>query len=106
MIKYNIPAYNIYFGTIGNTLGVKYRYTKRFRDSNLANKEAKEAASSFYYKHEGKYGLPSYKQISEESKITGIDIIKLYEEHINDMCRWYVIPCEEDTVPSRKIRWQ
>ena len=68
-------------------------------------KIAKNAASSFYYKNEGKFGLPSFSDINKESEITGISLEKLYEEHIEDMCRWYAIPTELDTVPSKKIHW-
>ena len=52
-----------------------------------------------------KYGLPSFDQINKESKITGLSIESLYDDHIEDMCRWYAIPTEEDTIPSDKLRW-
>lgn len=97
--------YNIYFGTIGKTLGCKYRFTKWCRTEQDAIKLAKSAASSFYYKNEGKYGIPNYKQIDNESKITGVDIEKLYEEHINDMMRYYAIPTTVDSIPNRKLKY-
>ena len=100
-----MTAYNIYYGTIGKTLGVRYRFTKNFRNEQDAIKLAKNAASSFYYKNEGKFGLPSFAQISKESEITGLDIEKLYNEHIEDMCRWYAIPTGLDSIPSKKLRW-
>lgn len=97
--------YNIYFGTIGKTLECKYRFTKWCRTEQDAIKLAKSAASSFYYKNEGKYGIPNYKQIDNESKITGVDIEKLYEEHINDMMRYYAIPTTVDSIPNRKLKY-
>lgn len=98
-------AFNIYFGTIGNKLGVKYRFTKTFRTEQAALAFAKNAAASFYYKYEGKCGLPSYNTISKESELTGVDIEKLYEEHINDMMRWYAIPTENDTISNKHLKW-
>ena len=98
-------TYNIYYGTIGKTLGVKYRFTKNCRTEQDAIKLAKNAVTTFYYKNEGKYGLPSFDQINKESKITGLSIESLYDDHIEDMCRWYAIPTEEDTIPSDKLRW-
>lgn len=95
--------YNIYFGTIGNVLGVKYRLTKWFKSEKDALAFAKTSASSFFFKNEGKYGLPSYSQISNEAKITGIDMEQLYQEHIDDMMRWYAIPTEVDTVSKLKF---
>ena len=49
--------FNIYFGTIGKTLGVRYRYTKWCKNEQDAGKVAENAATSFYYKNEGKYGM-------------------------------------------------
>lgn len=103
--KYNKP-YNIYFGTIGKTLGVKYQFTKSFKNLDQANEHAKECAVNFYYKHEGKCGLPSWKDIVEESKITELPIEVLYEDHINDMMRYFVIPTEVDSIPQRKLNWK
>lgn len=97
--------YNIYYGTIGKTLGIRYRFTKNFKNDKEANKFAKNAVTSFYYKNEGKFGLPSYNDILKESKITGVDIEKLYNEHIEDMCRYYAVPTELDTMPNKKLRW-
>jgi hypothetical protein len=98
--------YNIYYGTIGRTLGIKYRFTKNCnKGEQEALKIAKNAATSLYYKNEGKYGLPSFDDINEESKITGVSIEDLYNEHIEDLCRWYVIPTELDTIPTNKLRW-
>ena len=98
-------TYNIYYGTIGKTLGVKYRFTRNCRNEQDAIKLAKNAVTTFYYKNEGKYGLPSFDQINKESKITGLSIESLYDDHIEDMCRWYAIPTEEDTISSDKLRW-
>ena len=98
-------TYNIYYGTIGKTLGVKYRFTRNCRNEQDAIKLVKNAVTTFYYKNEGKYGLPSFDQINKESKITGLSIESLYDDHIEDMCRWYAIPTEEDTIPSDKLRW-
>ena len=98
-------TYNIYYGTIGKILGVKYRFTRNCRNEQDAIKLAKNAVTTFYYKNEGKYGLPSFDQINKESKITGLSIESLYDDHIEDMCRWYAIPTEEDTIPSDKLRW-
>ena len=60
-------TYNIYYGTIGKTLGVKYRFTRNCRNEQEAIKLAKNAVTTFYYKNEGKYGLPSFDQINKES---------------------------------------
>lgn len=98
-------SYNIYFGTIGKKLGVKYHYTKNFKSQEDALEHAKNAATSFYYKNEGSCGLPSFSQISEESRLTGVDLETLYTDHINDMCRWYAIPTELDSIPERKQKW-
>jgi len=97
--------YNIYYGTIGKTLGCKYRFTKSFKNDQEASKFAKDAASSFYYKNEGKYGIPHFNQIAKESKITGLDIEQLYKDHINDMMRWYAIPTEVDTISTNKLKY-
>ena len=104
-MTYTIPAYNIYFGTIGKTLGCRYKFTRKFRTKEDALKCAKEAATSFYYKNEGRFGLPSYVDIAKESKLLGVPLETLYEEHINDMMRYYAIPTNEDSIPSRKLRW-
>ena len=98
-------TYNIYYGTIGKILGVKYRFTRNCRNEQEAIKIAKNSAASFYYKNEGKYGLPGFVQIDKESNLTGVPIEKLYEEHINDMMRWYIIPTELDTISSKNLRW-
>jgi len=100
-----MTQYNIYYGTIGKTLGVKYRFTKTCKGDQDAIRLAKNAATSFYYKNEGKYGLPSFVDINKESNLTGISIEKLYEDHINDMMRWYAIPTMEDTVSSKKLKF-
>ena len=97
--------YNIYFGTIGKTLGCKYRYTKRFNSIQEARDHVKEAAASFYYQNEGTFGLPSYIQILKESKLLNIPMQDLYEDHINDMCRYYVIPTEKDSIPKKKLKF-
>ena len=100
-----MTSFNIYYGTIGKTLEEKYRFTRNCKNEQNALKIAKNAASAFYYKNEGKYGLPSFVDISKESEITGISIEKLYEEHIEDMVRYHVIPAEVDTISSKKLRW-
>lgn len=97
--------YNIYFGTIGKKLGVKYRYSMYFKNDKEALGFAKNAASSFYYKNEGKCGLPSFDEISKESEITGLSLEELYNDHINDMCRWYAIPADQDTIPSNELKY-
>ena len=97
--------YNIYYGTIGKTLGVKYRSTKNFKNEKEALKFTKKLVDSFYFVNEGKFGLLPFKEILKESKITGISIENLYQEHIEDMCRYYVIPTELDTISSKKLRW-
>ena len=99
-------AFNIYFGTIGKKLGVRYKFTKEFWSEELANKYAKDCATSFYYKNEGKFGLPSYNQIDKESEITGVDVEELYNDHINDMMRWYAIPTTDDTIASDRLVWR
>ena len=100
-----MTQYNIYYGTIGKTLGCKYRFTKWCKNEQDANKLAEDSAASFYYKNEGKYGIPSYNQINKESEITGINIEDLYKEHIVDMMRYYAIPTDVDTVPTNKLRF-
>ena len=100
-----MTSYNIYYGTIGKTLGVKYRFTKNCRNEQDALRIAEDSASAFYYKNEGTYGLPSFVDINKESEITGVSMEKLYEEHIKDMCRFYVIPTELDTIPNKKLHW-
>lgn len=95
--------FNIYYGTINKNIPVKYHYTKKFKDAESANKEAFSGAESLYYKNEGKFGFSSYDVIEQESKITGVSIEDLYKEHINDMCRWYAIPTELDSIPSKKL---
>ena len=103
--NYYLIKYNIYYGTIGKTLGCKYRYTIASKNEQEAEKIAKNYAESFYYKNEGKYGIPSYNQIAEEAKITGLDIEDLYKSHIEDMMRYYVIPTNMDTIPNTKLKF-
>ena len=100
-----MTQYNIYFGTIGNTLGCKYRFTKWCKNEQEAINLAESSAQSFYYKNEGKYGIPTYSQISKESEITSVDIETLYQEHIKDMCRWFIIPTEVDSIPNKKLKF-
>ena len=97
--------YNIYYGTIGNKLGVQYRFTKNCISDEEAKELAYNSVSSFFYKNEGKYGVPTYNQISKESEITGVDIEVLYKEHIEDFCRWYAIPTDEDTISSKNLKY-
>lgn len=100
-----MTQYNIYYGTIGKTLGVKYRMTKNFKSEEEAKNFSKKVCESFYYKNEGKHGIPTFSQISKESKFTGVGIETLYNDHINDLCRWYAIPTELDTIPENKLKW-
>lgn len=97
--------YNIYFGTIGKTLGVRYRFTKYCKDEQDALSIAKNGASSLYFKYEGKYGLPSYNKILKDSELTGVDIETLYKDYIDYYTRYWAIPTEVDTIPNRKIKW-
>ncbi len=97
--------YNIYYGTIGNKLGVQYRFTRNCKDEEEAKKIAYVSVLSFFYKNEGKYGVPTYNQISKEAEITGVDIEKLYKEHIYDFCRWFAIPTSEDTISSKNLKY-
>lgn len=99
-------TFNIYFGLIGRTLPVKYKFTKTCNKGEAeALKIAKECAMSLYYKNEGKFGIPTFDKVSEEAELTGLPIEVLYEDHINDMTRYYVIPTELDTVSYKKLRW-
>lgn len=98
-------SYNIYFGTIGKTLSVKYRFTKECKSDLEAKKIAKDAASTFYYKNEGKFGIPSFNDILKESEITEIPVEKLYEEHIYDMMRFFAVPTEIDTISTKKLKY-
>ena len=100
-----MTQYNIYFGTIGKTLGCKYHFTKNCKNEQEAMGIARNAASALYYKNEGKFGIPTYNQIAKESEITGVDVEKLYNEHIYDMCRRFVIPTEEDTISNKKLKF-
>lgn len=98
-------SYNIYFGTIGKTLGVRYRFSKDCRTEAEANKIAKDSAVTFYYKNEGTHGIPTFEKVNKESNITGVSIERLYEEHINDMMRYYAIPTELDTVSTKQLKY-
>lgn len=100
-----MTLYNIYYGTIGKTLGVKYCFTKPFKSEEDAKKLAKKSAQSFYLKNEGRYGIPSFNQISKESNITGLDVEVLYNDHMEDMIRYYVIPTELDTIPNKNLKF-
>lgn len=99
-----MTQYNIYFGTIGKTLGCKYRFTRWCRTEEEAKRIAENSAASLYYKNEGKYGIPSYNQIEKESELTGIDVEQLYKDHIYDMTRYYIIPTEVDTISTNKLK--
>ena len=100
-----MTQYNIYFGSIGKTLAVKYQFTKWCKDEESALTLAENAASSLYYKNEGKYGIPPYSQISKDSEYTGIDIETLYKDYIKYYMRWYVIPTNIDTVSNKKLKY-
>ena len=99
-----MTQYNIYFGTIGKTLGCKYRFTKWCKNEQEAKSIAESSAKSMFCKYEGKYGIPSYNQINEESKITGLDIETLYSDHINDMMRYYAIPTSDDSISTKRLK--
>lgn len=103
--KNYLTPFNIYYGTIGKTLGVKYRFTRDFPNDKEAIKFAEKTASAFYYKNEGKYGIPSYSQIEKEHEIIGVDIEDLYKEHMKDMIRYYAIPTELDTISNSKLKY-
>lgn len=98
-----MTEYNIYYGTIGK--GAKYHFTKKCKSDKDAKNLAEKCASSFYYKNEGKHGIPPFTQLMAENKITGINIEKLYKEHIHDMMRWYAIPTELDTICKKDIKY-
>lgn len=98
-----LTSYNIYYGTIAT--GAKYKFTKKLKNEQEAEELARNSAKSYYFKNEGKYGLPSYETILKEVEITGLSFETLYDDHINDMMRWYAIPTEIDSVPSRKLRY-
>lgn len=97
--------YNIYFGTIGKTLGCKYRFTKWCKSETDAISLAKKSSESFYMKNEGKFGIPNYEQIAKESEITGLNIEQLYQDHVNDMTRYYVIPTNLDSIPNKRLKF-
>ena len=94
--------FNIYFGTIGTC---EYQYTKWCKNDQEAAKVAENAATAFYYKNEGKLGIPTYNTIAQESEITGLDIEKLYNENINDIMRYYAIPTEVDTISNKYLKF-
>lgn len=98
-------TYNVYFGTIGKTLGIRYRYSINCKSKEEALVKAKDAATNFYYENEGKYGIPSFNKILKESNLLNIPIETLYNDHIYDMMRWYVIPTDEDTISTKELRW-
>lgn len=100
-----MTEYNIYFGTIGKTLNVRYRYTKKFKTESEALREAKQMASSFYYKNEGTYNIPSYISLVKESKALDVPLETLYADHMWDLLRYYAIPTELDTIPTKKLKY-
>lgn len=97
--------YNLYYGTIDGPLAIEYRGTRSFSDDKSATAESFKEATNLYYKNEGKFGLPGYPQINEESKLTGINVLKLYDEHIKDLMRWFAVPTELDTVNNKDIKF-
>jgi hypothetical protein len=99
-------TYNIYFGTIGNTLSCKYRFSAHFKNEEDAKKTAYEQAVIFYNEHEGEYGIPSFETLMKESNTTNTPISTLYDDHVNDMMRWYAIPTDVDTIPSKELNWK
>jgi hypothetical protein len=96
--------YNLYYGTQDGPLKVQYRVTRNFNSEENAKQAAFDGATSLYYKNEGKFGLPDYSKIMQESKITGLNVLKLYEEHIKDLMWFYVVPTDVDTVSERDIK--
>lgn len=96
--------YNLYFGTQDGPLKIQYRYTRSYGDENEAKNAAFEGALALYYKNEGKNGLPGYSTIVKESEITGINIIKLYEEHARDLMYYFAVPTDVDTVSVENIK--
>ena len=98
--------YNIYFGTIGKTLGVKYRYTTNCDSDSEAKKIAYKGAELLYYGNEGKFGIPNFVTINNEAKLTGKSIEQLYQDHIYDMCRWYAIPTKVDSISKKNLRYK
>ena len=96
--------YNLYYGTADGPLKVQYRITKNVNNQNTAMQEALAGATSLYYKNEGKFGLPGYKDIFKESEITGINIIKLYEEHVKDLMTYFVVPTDVDSVSEKDLK--
>mgnify|MGYP007032354431 CR=1 FL=1 len=98
-----MTQYNFYFGTRDGKLKYKYRYTSECKNDNDANKELKNAASSFYYKYEGTHNIPSFKQVALENELTGVPVERLYDEHIKDLIISYWVPTELDTIPSKDL---
>ena len=96
--------YNLYYGTADGPLKVQYRITRNLNNDAQAKQEALAGATSLYYKNEGKFGLPGYAEISKESEITGISIIKLYEEHVKDLMTFFAVPTDVDTVSKSDIK--
>lgn len=102
----NKVLYNIYFGTIGKTLGIKYRFTTLCDNENEANKIAQKEAELLYYKNEGRYGIPTIFDIDSEAKLTGVSTETLVKEHIKDLCRWYAIPTKVDSVTKKQLKYK
>ena len=97
-----MTQYNIYFGTVGT---YKYQFSKWCKTEQEAIQLAKNSAQSYYYKNEGKHGIPTYNMIMKESEITGVDVEKLYHEHIYDVMRYHAIPTKLDTISNKDIKW-
>ena len=97
--------YNLYYGTVDGPLKIEYRITRSFNDDQSATNAAFEEATNMYYKNEGKHNLPSYNQVKQESDITGINILKLYQEHVKDLMRWFAVPTVLDTVSNKKLKF-
>lgn len=97
--------YNLYYGTVSGPLEITYRITRSFSDDESAKNAAFEEATNLYYKNEGKYNLPSYVKIKEESDLTGVNILKLYKDHINDLMRWFAVPTVLDTVSNKELKY-
>lgn len=93
--------YNIYYGTRGT--GASYQFTSYFETEEEALKEAYKKACNYYYRNAGDFHIPDKNDIEEESKITGIGIKQLFNEHINDIMRWYAIPTKLDTISTANL---
>lgn len=96
--------FNIYFGLINENKPVEYKYTENYKSEKEALEDAKTQAIALFSTEAGKFGLPSFLDIQKESKDLNIPVKVLWEDHIWDMTRYYAIPTELDTIPSKKLK--